>query len=147
MGIYSRYKRDPDGFRKLVELLETTPVTRRQKMIDVGMDEDPVYTQKALEFMLTFKDLLEMEETELMEVLAEAPVKMSAISVSKLDEKIKEHFIKCTPVRFVSEFKEYSEIEYSLSEVGGAQLKLVSAARRLEKINKIKTKKIPSSVG
>ena len=51
MGVYTRFKRNPDGLRQLVELLESTPSSRRQKMIDVGMQEDPDYTKQALQYV------------------------------------------------------------------------------------------------
>ena len=81
MSVYSRYKRDPDGFRKLVELLETTPKERRERMIEVGKKEDYDYTEKALSYLMTFKDILEMKDEELAEVLVKAPPRMIAISI------------------------------------------------------------------
>ncbi len=46
MGVYSRFKKSAHGFRKLVELLETTPAARRKKMVEVGMLKDPDYTER-----------------------------------------------------------------------------------------------------
>ena len=69
MSVYARFKRDPGGLRKLVELLETTPILRRQKMIDVGMAEDPVYTEKVLKFVMTFEDVIKLPDVELAELI------------------------------------------------------------------------------
>jgi hypothetical protein len=46
LGVYSRFKKSAHGFRKLVELLETTPAARRKKMVEVGMLKDPDYTER-----------------------------------------------------------------------------------------------------
>lgn len=143
MGVYTRFKRDPDGFRKLVELLETTPKVRRQKMIDVGMKEDPDYTQQALKYMMTFEDLLNMPETELAEVLNHAAAKMIGYAIAKADKETQDRFIRCTPQKKMGEVRDTLEFEVGLSEIGGAQLKLLSSAREMEKAGFVKTKKIP----
>ena len=69
MSVYARFKRTQEGFRSLIELLETTPMSRRQKMIDVGMAEDPVYTEKALSYVLTFEDVIQLPDLELAELI------------------------------------------------------------------------------
>src|SRR5436305_9736278 len=81
MSVYARFKRNPEGFRQLVELLESTPPSRRKKMIDVGMAEDPVYTQRAIEYMMTFEDVLKLPDMELAEVIATTPARMIAYSL------------------------------------------------------------------
>ena len=143
MGVYSRFKKDPDGLRKLVELLESTPTSRRQKMIDVGMVEDSEYTEKALKYMLTFQDILSMPDSDLMEVLDASPPKMIAFSVSKMDAQVHERFIKCSPPLKMAEVRDCLDMEIGLREVGGAQLKLVTIARDQEKKGRISTKRIP----
>ena len=70
MSVYARFKRSPEGFRKLVELLESTPPSRRQKMIDVGMEEDAEYTNRALQYVMNFDDIIKLPDTELAEVCA-----------------------------------------------------------------------------
>lgn len=145
MSVYSRFKRDPEGFRKLVELLEATPVARRQKMIDVGMVEDPAYTEKALSFMMNFQDVLSMADSELMEVLAHVPAKMIGYSVAKADKKTQDRFVRCSPVQVQGEVRDIFDFETGLREIGGAQLKVVSVARKLEREGLISTKKIPVS--
>ena len=147
MSVYARYKRDPIGFRNLVELLETTPVARRQKMIDVGMAEDPVYTQQALQYMLSFEDVLNLSDLELAEVVAAAPPRMTAYAVSRASEEIQSRFIRNAPFSLMGEIRDCVQVRVSLREVGGAQLRLVSITRQLEKQGLIQTKRIPLGAG
>ena len=128
MSVYARFKRDQDGFRKLVELLESTPASRRQKMIDVGMEEDPDYTRKALEYIMTFDDVIRLPELELAEVCAKAPSKMMAYALSQQPQDVKERFLRCSP-----------------REITGAEIKVVETARDLERKGFVRIKKIPTN--
>lgn len=143
MSVYARFKRDPEGFRKLVELLETTPVSRRQKMIDVGMAEDPAYTEKALQYLMTFEDVIGLPDIELAEVIAAAPPRMTGYAVSKSTEEIQQRFLRNCIGPNMGQVREFMEMNIGLREIGGAQLKLVEVARSLEKRGLIKTKQIP----
>jgi flagellar motor switch protein FliG len=143
MSVYARFKRDPEGFRKLIELLETTPISRRQKMVDVGMEEDSEYTEKALKYMLTFEDVMHLPELELAELIATAPTRMTGYAISKSPEVVKKRFLQNAPAKFAAEVRDFSEQEIGLREVGGAQLKLVEITRKLEKKGLVKTKQIP----
>jgi flagellar motor switch protein FliG len=147
MGVYSRYKRDPGGFRTLVELMEVTPKVRREKMIEVGMKEDPEYTTQALRYLMTFEDIVQLPDLELTEVLSKVPPRFTALAVSKSSEKIQERFLKMAPPRIAGKIRDCLNADAALYEVGGAQLKLVSAARELEKLGHVKTKHIPLNVG
>lgn len=145
MGVYTRYKRDPSGFRQLVELLESTPKSRRQKMIDVGMSEDPDYTIKALQYVLTFEDVLNLPDAELAELLAKAPGKITALAISSLEQAVKDRFLKCSQPMVAAEIKDYLQVEVAPREIGGAQMKLITVARELERAGYIRTKQIPVS--
>lgn len=144
MSVYARFKRSPDGFRKLVELLETTPVSRRQKMIDVGMAEDPEYTRRALEMVMTFKDITELPDVELAEVCAKAPPRMIAYSLNLSDDGTKTRFLRCCKPPVAAEVRDLMEVKVGPAEVGGAQLKVVETARDLERRGFVKTKRIPA---
>lgn len=146
MGIYTRYKKQPGGFRMLVELLESTPSVRRQKMVDAGMKEDPDYTHTALSYVLTFQDVLDMPDNELAEVLSLSPVRMVGYAVAKAPQETKDRFLKCCKPQMMAEVKDYMEAKVTDREIGGAQLKLVESARQAEKRGHIKTKRIPLSL-
>lgn len=145
MGIYTRYKRSPEGFRQLVELLESTPAARRQKLIDAGMAEDGEFTEKALRYIYSFQDIIDLPEPELAEVLTKANPRMIGLSVSQSAEDIQAKFLRCAPRKQQIEIRDYMEHKVSLREVGGAQMNLIATTRELERMGRVLTKKIPLS--
>jgi flagellar motor switch protein FliG len=143
MGVYTRFKKDPEGFRKLVELLESTPASRRSRMIEVGLEEDPEFTHKALEHMLTMRDLIALPDLELAELVASVPlVRTLAYALKPLDTQVRQRFLRNAKPPIAFELRELLELEPSPSEIGGAQLKLVETARGLERRGLIQAKKI-----
>jgi flagellar motor switch protein FliG len=143
MGVYTRFKRSPDGLRALVELLETTPLERRQKMLDMGMAEDAEFTRKALEYVMTFDDLTGISESEMAELVAVAPPRVTALAISNASEEVKNFFLRCAKGKVQAAIREGLESKVSLKEIGGARLKLVEHARKLEKQGFLRVKKIP----
>lgn len=143
MGVYTRYKKDPEGFRTLVELLESTPKDKRQRMIDVGMEEDPEYTRKALSYMFSFDDLCNLPDMELAEVVAAAPPRMTANSLKNSDPEVRERFMKNAIPKVAAQIREFDDEKAELREIGAARLKLITVARSLERQGKIKSKQIP----
>lgn len=143
MGVYTRFKRDSDGLRKLVELLETTPSVRRKKMIDVGMAEDPDYTERALTLMLTFEDILKLPEMELAELCGTAQPRTIAMAICQQPAEIKDRFIKCCKPPVAAEVRDLMGMNVQLREIGGAQLKMIEVTRSLERKGLLKTKRIP----
>ena len=146
MGVYTRFKRDPSGFRKLVELLESTPAVRRQKMIDVGMAEDSHYTQKAMELMMKFDDIIGLPDLELAEVIAKAPSgRTIAYAIKPFASTITDRFLRNAKPQIAAEVRDLLTVEIGAREIGGAQLKMIEIARSLERVGLVKTKRIPSS--
>lgn len=145
MSIYWRYKQSPEGFRKLVELLETTPMSRRQKMIDAGLAEDSRYTHEALQYVMEFKDIVGLPDSELAEVLARCPARIVAYALSGLDESHRDRFLKCVPPKLMGEVKDFLDINPSTFDISGARVKLISIARECERRGLVKTKAIPNA--
>ena len=143
MSVYSRYKRDPDGLRKLVELLEVTPLWQRNKMIRVGQEEDPDYTARALSLMFTFEDIERLSDAQLAELLSLAPPRLTGCAVSKSPQELQQRFLKNALPNVFGQLKESMMTDVPLKHVGAAQLKVVMAMRQLEKRGMIKLKKIP----
>ncbi|OFZ20549.1 MAG: hypothetical protein A2X94_11010 [Bdellovibrionales bacterium GWB1_55_8] len=143
MSVYARFKRSPEGFRALVELLESTPLSRRQKMIDVGMQEDAEYTEKALQYVMTFEDIVELPDLQLAEVAALAPPRTTAFAFHEVSEDQKTRLLLNSQPRVRAEIKEYLEVAVGPREIAGAQLKLVETARTLERRGLVRIKKIP----
>ena len=143
MGVYSRFKKNPDGLRQLVELLESTPMSRRQRMIDVGMQEDPAYTEQALQFVMNFKDIIDLPDLELAEVLAEAPARHIGLAIHGQTEEIVQRFLHKSQPRVAAEIREVLEIDsISGSQKGSAQMKLIETARKLERKGLVRTKRV-----
>jgi flagellar motor switch protein FliG len=143
MSVYARFKRNPDGFRKLVELLESTAASRRQKMIDVGMEEDPDYTKKALEYVLEFEDVVRLPEAELCEVCAKAPPRMLGYAVNQQPEEIQQKFLRCSKPAVAVEIRDFFDAKLGAIEISGARLKIIETTRELERKGLVQTKKIP----
>jgi flagellar motor switch protein FliG len=147
MGVYARYKKNPEGLRDLVSLLESASPQRRQKMIDVGMAEDPAYTLKAMGFMFTFADILELPDPELAEVICETPAPAIALAIGLLDPAVKKRFLVLTPKHLLGAVREALDSNTSVTEsqAASAQRRLIESARKLEKQGLVKTKRITYS--
>ena len=143
MSIYARYKREQEGFRQLIELLELTPILRRQKMIEAGMQEDADYTLKALEYIMIFTDLIGLPDPELAELVFMAPARYVASAIQLLTQEQKDRFIRCAKPAQGGEIKEFLDQPVSPKEVSAAQYKMVEFARELEKKGYVKVKRIP----
>ena len=144
MGVYARFKKDPEGFRHLVELLESTPLSRRKKMIDVGMLEDPSYTEKALSYVLSFQDVLELNDLELAEVIAEMPGRLTGYAVHSASEEVKSRFISKAQPKVAMEIREaLEESNVGPAQIGGGQTKMIETTRKLERKGLIQKKRIP----
>jgi flagellar motor switch protein FliG len=145
MGIYWRYKQSADGFRNLVELLESTPLSRRQKMIDAGMAEDSKYTMDAMKYIMEFDDVVGLPDSELAEVMSASPARIVALALLGLETDKQERFLRCSKPAQASEIKLLLEAKGSPFEISGARVKLITIARSLEKKGLVKTKVIPNA--
>ena len=147
MSVYARFKRDQDGFRKLVELLESTPLSRRQKMVEVGMEEDAEFTQKALEYVMSFEDVIRLPDLELAEVCSKAPARMLAYALGPQPSEVKDRFLRCSPPRIAAEVRDFLDVKVGPREVSGAEIKVIETAREMERKGFVRTKKIPPNSG
>lgn len=144
MGVYTRFKRNPDGLRQLVELLEATPVARRQKMIDVGMQEDAEYTNQALQYLISFEDILKLPDLELADLINETPPRFTALAIHAASEEVKNRFLSRAQPKIMSEIKDMLESsKITHAQIGTGQLKMIEMTRKLEKRGMVKLKRIP----
>ena len=144
MGVFTRFKRGAEGFRALVELWETTASSRRARMIEIGMSEDPEFTQRALECLMTFEDIRGLPDEELAEVMAKAPPRITAFALHDADPSDRDRFIRCAMLRVGAEIRDCLEIEIGPRETEAAKLKLVATARELERKGLVRIKRIPT---
>ena len=146
MAIYTRFKKNPDGLRMLVALLESTAPYRREKMIDLGMLEDPEYTERALSYVITFRDILALSDPELTELLSHVPAQVAGTAAHHTDPDIKAKFERCAPGVMRAELHDIFTLEQCTdSHIGVCQLKMIAALRRLEQAGTIRIKKIPAN--
>ncbi|MCM2279336.1 MAG: hypothetical protein NDJ89_14770 [Oligoflexia bacterium] len=143
MSVFARFKRTPEGFRALIELWESTPMERRKRMIEIGMAEDPVFAQRALEYVMTFNDVMKLPDVELAELMATAPPRVTAVALHGVDEAVQQRFIRNSKPTVGAEIRDYLNAKVGPREIGGAQLKLVEKTRELERRGLVLTKKIP----
>lgn len=144
MGSLTRFKRTPEGLRQLVQLWETTPLVRRQKIIELAKQEDPEYTKKALEYVITFEDILKLPDLELAEVLAATPPQQTAYALHQTGNEVRDRIFSRVKLPLGHEIKEaLANSTPNPTLVEGAQLKMVEVTRKLERTNVIRTKKIP----
>lgn len=143
-----RYLANVDGFRKYVELLETTPLKKRQTFIDAAKTENPFFVETAEKYMITFERITKLPEMELAEVFGAEGLKSENIATAILsieDAVLRELIIKAVPRKQVTEIQLYMK-EFPVpkpADIGSSRLALILKARELEKLGKLKSIQIP----
>ncbi len=148
MGIYARYKRSPEGFRSLIELLEAAPAAKRAKMIEKGLEEDAEFTRHVLEYCLTFEDVMNLSDMELAEVLGHASGRLVGMALctpeAPFADEVISKFIRNAPPAIVADMREVLDgPKPKPAEIGGARLKMIQLTRKAEREGHLKTKLIP----
>jgi len=152
MSVYQRYKKDSDGFRKIVQLMEVAPTVQREKMLRLGQKEDPEYTKKILQHMMVYEDFFKLPDMELAEVISACYPQALAALMSLMSKEDQERILKnAVPnsLRLLREQLEYCELQekkFSSTEIEMLQLKLIGFMRALERAGKIRVKIISASI-
>jgi flagellar motor switch protein FliG len=146
MSIFARYRKDPDGLRKIVEFWGLLGKDKRQKLIDKGMEDDPEFTKLAESLMMKFEDIKTMDEMVLTEVLSEVPPRHLGYVITALTPELREKFKKCIPPRMMPQVREGMESEPTIQDQNVGAIKIIEAARRLEREGVINVKRIPRNV-
>jgi len=143
-----RYLRDDNGFRKYVELMETTPTAKRRTLMDAARKENAVFVEAAEKFILTFERITQLPEMELAEVLGSAGLKPEVVAIAILsvsDTGARERMTNCIPRNMATpillELKGRGEPKPT--EIGSARLQLIQRARELERSGKLKSIQLP----
>lgn len=147
MGI-DRYTKDDEGFRKYLELIESTPSAKRKAFLDSAKVENPKFAEAAEKYLLTFERILALPDLELTEVFGSRELKAAELAVgiaSVEDVGIQEKIVKMVPrelsaavLRLLKE--DPNPKPYA---VGIARLKIIQASRSLEKRGKLKSVQVP----
>lgn len=143
-----RYTRDDEGFRKYLELLESTPTAKRQKFIASARAENPAFVDAIEKYLLTFERITKLPDMELTELLGDPGLKVEVVSAalcSVSDAAAKERMVQNLPrdlaPKVLMQMKEFPDP--SPQEAGGSRLKVIQMARELEKNGKLKSVQIP----
>lgn len=146
MGI-ERYNKDDEGFRKYVELLESTPVGKREKFLEAARAENEEFARAAERAVLTFERITRLPELELTEVFGASGLKIEALCVAllSLDEALRERMMACVPRTVLPKLQLWMKDNPRIDQaaVGSAKLQIIQMARSLEKDGKLKTVALP----
>ena len=143
-----RYVNNDEGFRKYVELMETTPPKKRQEFLTAAKAENPLFAENVEKYLITFEKITKLPEMELAEVFGAEGLKAEVIAnaiLSVQDPGLKESLLRFVPKKLAASvsltMKDFPEPKPP--EVGAARLTMIQAARELEKAGKLKTLLIP----
>ena len=147
MGV-DRYTKDDEGFRKYLELIESTPTQKRNNFLENARSENPIFGAAAEKYIITFEKILALSELELTEVFGAKELKPTelATGIASIDDVgIKEKVTKMIPREMqpavIQLLKENPNPK--AYDIGGARLKIIQAARSLEKRGKLKSIQVP----
>jgi hypothetical protein len=133
-----RYLANDKGFRKYVELLETTPSRKRQQFLDAALKENRQFAEAAQACIITFERITKLPEMEIAEVMGAPGLKpevMAAAILSVEDLGVQANLVKAIPRKIVglvqAAMKDFPFPQPN--EVGAARLAFIEAARALER--------------
>jgi len=133
-----RYLANDEGFRKYVELLETTPPRKRQEFIDAAKLENPRFAEAVQSCIITFERITKLPEMEVAEVLSAPGLKPEMIAtaiISVEDQALRASLVKAIPRKQAglvqASMKDFPDPKPN--EIGAARLAFIQAARALER--------------
>lgn len=141
-----RYIRDDDGFRKYLELIESTPTQKRAALLESARAENPVFAAEAEKYLITFEKICLLSDLELTEVLGSIKPEFLAIGIASTEDAgIKAKLLGMIPRDLSPQVGRLLKENPTPKpyDVGGARLKWIQAARALEKAGKLKSIHVP----
>ena len=147
MGV-DRYSKDDEGFRKYVELLESTPTAKRKTFLDAAKAENPKFAEAAEKYVLTFERIMNLPDLELTEVLGAPGLKPEHLAIAILsveDLNLRAKLLNMLPRELAPKVQVVVKDGPKLEpyNIGGARLQIIQAARGLEKRGMLKSVQIP----
>lgn len=135
-----RYKKVQDGVMKMVLLLESSPLSKQKKILEVGLKEDPAFMNNVLTDIITWDDVVTLDGLQLGELLFAAKANVIAIALYGQPKELVEKFLKACKQDKMGLVKD--GIEYPKSTepavINTARMELMKNYRAL-----VVTKKIP----
>lgn len=140
-----RYKR-AGGMKELVKLLESSPDSKKQKLMELIRAEDANFSLQVEARLLTWDHLKNAKPEILAEIIGLGPIPIVARAIVGEPEELLKFCDRC--VKSFSEFKEAKEANQNTpptaEQKAAAQRKLLEIAREVEIKNNVQI--IPDSV-
>ncbi len=135
-----RYKKVQDGVMKMVLLLESSPLSKQKKIVEVGMKEDQAFMNDVLSNIITWEDVVALEGLQLGELLFVAKPNVISTALYGLAPEVVEKFLKACKQDKMGQVKD--GIEYPKTTepaiINTARMELIKNMRAL-----VTTKKVP----
>lgn len=96
MGMLDRYKKK-GGFNQLLQLLETSPATKREQFLALIGSESPIWEETLRQKILTINRVYDWEPIYLVEILSRVQPLTLAIALHGYEEEFIERVLGCLP--------------------------------------------------
>jgi hypothetical protein len=135
-----RYKKVQDGVMKMVLLLESSPLSKQKKIVEVGMKGDQSFMNDVLSNIITWDDVTALDGLPLGELLYIAKANVIAAALYGLAPEIADRFLKACKQDKMGLVKDGLEYPKSTEPavINTARMELMKNYRAL-----VATKKIP----
>jgi flagellar motor switch protein FliG len=127
-------KRTYSGFQSVADIMNCIDATAAQEILENIENEEPSLAISIRDLMFTFADLLEVDETQIRELMGAVDKKILATALKGTNEDLKNHFFRTMSSRAVEMLKEDMDSlgPTRSKDVLKAQNDIVALARKLE---------------
>ncbi len=136
-------KRTYSGFQNVADIMNTIDSAVAQQILENIENEEPTLAISIRDLMFTFTDLLEVDETQIRELMSAVDKKILATALKGTNEELKNHFFRTMSSRAVEMLKEDMDSlgPIRMKDASKAQAEIVALARKLEAEGKMVLKK------
>ncbi len=127
-------KRTYSGFQSVADIMNSVDSSVAQEILENIEHEEPSLAISIRDLMFTFNDLLEVDETQIRELMGAVDKKILATALKGCSEDLKNHIFRTMSSRAVEMLKEDVDSlgPVRSKEVVKAQSEIVALARKLE---------------
>lgn len=138
-GIVSQKFQRVGGVDSIAEMLNLADRATEKSIMEALESEDPDLVEQIRRLMFVFEDILQVDDRGIQKVLKEVDNNELALSLKTASEELREKIFRNMSERAVQLIKEEMEFmgPVRISEVEGAQQKIVDIVRRLEDAGEI----------
>jgi len=127
------------GVKILADILNVADRSTEKEVLGAISDDNPEVANQVKQLLFVFDDILKLDDRAVQRVLREVDTNDLALALKASDEEIKKKILSNVSERAAEMIQE--EIEYMgpkrLSEVEGAQLRIIEVIRNLEEAGEI----------